>query len=56
MLKFTFKSHSEIPHGMAQYLVSVSDIADISELSIEEINQFLNEQEEWLNGKVKDGW
>jgi hypothetical protein len=44
---FDFKSHSEISSSLAGYLLTVADASDIGEIDLDEINSFLNGQEEY---------
>ena len=44
---FNYRSISDLPLFMCEYIAEVSGVDDVGDLSIEEINEFLNEQEEW---------
>ena len=41
-MPYSFKKHSEIPKDLVDYIIGVADVKDINELNIEEINDFLN--------------
>ena len=43
--KFTFESHAEVPSWVREYITTVS--GDFFKLSINEINQFLNELDQF---------
>jgi hypothetical protein len=44
---YNYKKHSEIPAYMRDYLLSVSNSGNIEDVSLEDINGFLNGLEEW---------
>tara|TARA_R100000687_G_C6351708_1_gene119136 strand:- start:407 stop:562 length:156 start_codon:yes stop_codon:yes gene_type:complete len=43
---FNYKTYEEIPPTIVQYIHTVADITNIVEVSLTEINDFLNMQEE----------
>jgi len=47
MPRYNYKKHSEIPTYMRDYLLSVSNSDNIENVSLEDINGFLNGLEEW---------
>jgi hypothetical protein len=44
---YDFKCHSEISSSLAGYLLTVADAKDIGLIDLDEINSFLNGQEEY---------
>lgn len=46
---FNFTSHEEIPFTVVGYIVNVADVDDVSEIPVEDINEFLNELEEHID-------
>jgi len=46
MMAFNFESYEDIPAETVDYILTVSDADDISECTLEEINDFLNNIEE----------
>ena len=44
---YDFKWHSEIPAQTAGYLLTVADVADVGQLDLDDINSFLNGQDEY---------
>ena len=47
MPRYNYKKYSEIPAYMRDYLLSVSNSDNIEDVSLEDINGFLNGLEEW---------
>ena len=45
--KYNFKSYDEIDEINKDYILSVSDCKNIADIPLEDINDFLNHQEEW---------
>ncbi len=45
--KYNFKSYDEIDKINKDYILSVSDCKNITDIPLEGINDFLNHQEEW---------
>ena len=45
-MPFNFQSYEEIPANTVEYILTVSDAENISECTLEEINDFLNNLEE----------
>lgn len=52
--KYDYKDHKEIPLHISLYILEVADVDSIEELAIEDINSFLNGQEEWLMAGEED--
>ena len=52
--KYDFKDHKEVPNHIALYILDVADVDSIEELAIEDINGFLNGQDEWLMAGEED--
>jgi hypothetical protein len=49
---YRYKSYSEIPETVASYLLNVAGIKNIMQLSLNEINTFMNDMERWYdNGR-----
>lgn len=46
---FNYKNVSDLPLHIYEYVATVSGVEDVGDLSIEEINEFLNEQEEYYD-------
>ena len=46
---FNYKNIADLPLLIYEYVAEVSGVEDVGDLSIEEINEFLNSQEEWYN-------
>ena len=42
----TYTEYEAIPSSIASYLVSIGDVDNIAEISLDDINDFLNELEE----------
>jgi|TARA_R100000426_G_scaffold14859_2_gene14115 hypothetical protein len=53
---YKYKSHEEIPSYMRDYLLGIADVNHVEELDLDEINDFLNGQEEWHDeqGNIPD--
>jgi len=49
IVPFNYKNVSDLPLHIYEYVATVSGVEDVGDLSIEEINEFLTEQEEWYN-------
>tara|TARA_R100001244_G_C5083892_1_gene114638 strand:+ start:341 stop:532 length:192 start_codon:yes stop_codon:yes gene_type:complete len=49
MNTYNYKTHIEIPKDIKEYMVSVSDTNSITDIPVEDINVFLNDQEEYFN-------
>ena len=46
-MKYRYKNHRDIPPSVVDYILSVADVSNIYSLDIEEINDFLNDQEKY---------
>tara|TARA_R100000656_G_scaffold121426_1_gene96393 strand:- start:601 stop:768 length:168 start_codon:yes stop_codon:yes gene_type:complete len=46
---FNYKNIADLPLLIYEYVAEVSGVEDVGDLSIEEINEFLNEQEEYYD-------
>jgi len=44
---YNYIDHEEIPSNIASYLLTVADADNIAELSLEDINSFLNGVEDY---------
>ena len=51
---YDFKCHSEISSHTAGYLLTVADVADIGELDLDDINSFLNGQDEYIANRSEE--
>lgn len=47
--KYSYTQHSEVPVDLVDYVLNIANINNINELTIEEINDFLNEVDEFLS-------
>ena len=47
--RYKYNNHREIDLEMQDYLLSVADVSNIYELDIEEINDYLNQMEEFYD-------
>lgn len=45
----SFKKHSEIPKDLVDYIIGVAEVKDINELDLEEINDFLNGYDKFID-------
>ena len=48
-LPYNYRNVADLPLLSHEYVTQVSGVDNIGDLSIEEINEFLNSQEEWYN-------
>ena len=48
-MPFNYKNVKDLPLTLYDYIITVSGVEDIGDLDMEDINEFLNEQEEWYN-------
>ena len=54
MRRYNYKNHSEIPPYMADYLTDVvGTVETVEEVSLNQINDFLNGLEEWYEDDVE---
>jgi hypothetical protein len=49
--RYKYKDHRDIDAEMQDYLLSVADVSNIYELDIEEINDYLNQMEQFYDEK-----
>jgi hypothetical protein len=47
--RYKYKEHGDISPDMQDYLLSVADVSNIYELDVEEINDYLNEMEQYYD-------
>ena len=47
--RYKYEDHREIDPEMQDYLLSVADVSNIYELDIEEINDYLNQMEQFYD-------
>ena len=47
--RYKYKDHRDIDAEMQDYLLSVADVSNIYELDIEEINEYLNQMEQFYD-------
>tara|TARA_R100001143_G_C3339405_1_gene123478 strand:- start:883 stop:1095 length:213 start_codon:yes stop_codon:yes gene_type:complete len=47
--KYKYENHGEINPEMKDYLLSVADVSNLYELDIEEINEYLNDIEQYYD-------
>ena len=50
--KFNYQDHHEIPADMANYIVMCADAHSVHQIPLDEINDFLNDLEDWQDGAV----
>ena len=50
---YAYKNHDEIPNSISDYVLSVTDADNIVEVSIEDVNSFLNDQEVYHEYSIK---
>ena len=50
-MKYNFEDHNEIPHTLANYVVMCADAHSVHQIPLYEINDFLNDLEEWEDGR-----
>ena len=48
-IPYNYKNVKDLPLTLYDYIITVSGVEDIGDLDMEDINEFLNEQEEWYN-------
>ena len=48
-MPFNYKNVKDLPLTLYDYIITVSGVEDIGDLDMEDINEFLTEQEEWYN-------
>jgi hypothetical protein len=54
MRRYNYKNHSEIPPYMADYITDVvGTVETVEEVSLNQINDFLNGLEEWYEDDVE---
>ena len=54
MRRYNYKNHSEIPPYLADYITDVVGTVDtVEEVSLNQINDFLNGLEEWYEDDVE---
>lgn len=46
---FNYRNIKDLPLNVYDYIMTVSGADEIGDLDIEDINTFLNDQEEWYN-------
>jgi len=47
MMKFNYTSHDQIDLGMQKYIKSVACVDNIIEVTLEQINDYLNKMDWW---------
>jgi hypothetical protein len=48
-IPYNYKNVKDLPLTLYDYIITVSGVEDIGDLEMEDINEFLTEQEEWYN-------
>ena len=46
-MPFNYKNVKDLPLTLYDYIITVSGVEDVGHLDMDDINEFLNEQEEW---------
>ena len=44
---FNYRNTKDLPLTLYDYILTVSGVEDVGHLDMDDINEFLNEQEEW---------
>ncbi len=44
---FNYRNVGDLPLTLYDYILTVSGVEDVGHLDMDDINEFLNEQEEW---------
>ena len=44
---FNYRNVRDLPLTLYDYIITVSGVEDVGHLDMDDINEFLNEQEEW---------
>ena len=50
--KYNYKDHIDISKDMIDYLLSVADVSNIYSLDLQEINDYLNELEQYCDEQI----
>ena len=50
--KYNYKDHRDISKEMIDYLLSVADVSNIYSLDLQEINDYLNELEQYCDEQI----
>ena len=50
--KYNYKDHRDISKEMIDYLLSVADVSNIYSLDLQEINDYLNEVEQYCDEQI----
>lgn len=51
--RFDYSNHSQISEMISNYLLTISNVNELAELTISEINEFLNDQQDWYFQDIK---
>lgn len=46
---YNFKSYNEIPANLVSYILTVADARNISDIPLKDINDYLNQLEDWAD-------
>jgi len=46
---FTYRNVRDLPLTLYDYIITISGVEDVGHLDMDDVNEFLNEQEEWYN-------
>ena len=44
---FNYRNVGDLPLTLYDYIITVSGVEDVGHLDMDDVNEFLNEQEEW---------
>tara|TARA_R100000995_G_C3454056_1_gene109645 strand:+ start:411 stop:575 length:165 start_codon:yes stop_codon:yes gene_type:complete len=47
--RFNYRNTKDLPLNVYDYILAVSGADDVHDLDVKDINDFLNDQEEWYN-------
>jgi len=47
--KYNFASYEEIPANLSGYMLTVADADNIADVPLEDINEYLNQLEDWAD-------
>ncbi len=47
--RFNYRNVGDLPLTLYDYILTVSGVEDVGYLNMDDVNEFLNEQEEWYN-------
>jgi hypothetical protein len=48
---YNFKDHNEMSLIIQTFIISIADVERVDEISVEDINNFLNDYEDWKDNE-----